>query len=90
MQGLARQVFHGDVGDPFVFTELVDGDDVAVAQRGRGGRLAPEARQQMRVRVTGQHLDSHEAVYGRIQGAEDLAAAAPAQFFLNLVFPDLL
>jgi hypothetical protein len=73
--GLAFQQLHDRVGQAVLCAEVVDGEDVGVAQRSHGARLAQESRGRIGVRDERprEHLHRHVAPEARIVGAVDLA-----------------
>jgi hypothetical protein len=84
---LPADVIHHKVGDGAVVRDGVDGDDVLVADGGRGLGLPDEAppggvagRQ-----VRGRHLDGHDPAQLFVEGAEDDAHAAPSQHLPDVI-----
>ena len=77
----ALQELHHDEGTPVLLTELVDGADVRVRERGSKARFALEARQPGGVGVVflAQELDRHLAIETEIFRAIDDTHAALAE-----------
>ena len=77
----ARDELHGDVVEPGVGADLVDGQDVGMVERGRGLRLAQEpARSRGFARLLGAHdLEGSQAAQPRVPGLVDDTHAALAE-----------
>ena len=86
----ALDELHRDVGLAAVLAQVVDGDDVAVAQPSRRLRLAQEPRLELRrLRQARDHgLERDLAVDHRVVGLVDRTHAAAAQHLLHLVLAD--
>jgi hypothetical protein len=76
VQRRALQKLHDDKGRPVLLADLVDGDDVGVAEPGGGQRLAAEAGHELGVgQVRGvERLDRHAAVQRRVMSLNELEA----------------
>ncbi len=86
--GLATNQFHGDEVRVVHATELVNGDDVRVIERGRGTGFQLKAGQGFRLRmaiVQRDCLDGHFTAQARVPGAINLAHAAGAELFEDFV-----
>ena len=69
VQRLARNVLHGDVRPAILISDIVDGDDVRVAQPAGGARLAGEPFARVLVfEISPKHLDGDEPVDRRVEG----------------------
>jgi hypothetical protein len=90
-QRQAADVLHHQVGLPVCLLDDVDGDDVVVADGGRGPGLAGEAvpGRGAAGQGRGEHLDGHHPVEGGVESLVDDAQGAPAQLGLHLVMPEL-
>src|SRR5262249_20958331 len=83
---------HDDVGAAFGLAYLVDGHDVGVLEGGSGARLLLEADQPPRVRgvAGGQELHGDAPAQAQVARPEDLAHAAGAEAFQDLVVVEAL
>ena len=81
-----------DVRNPLVTPDVVDGDDVRVAQRAGRSRLHLEAALPVLVPgpLLGQPLDRHVARQPRVTGTVDVAHSAAADRRHDLVGPEPL
>ena len=90
LQRLALQVFLHDESHPrVVLANVVDGGDVRMVETRRGAGLALEPHHAVRIdgELGRQDLDRHLPVEARVMGQPDLAHAALAELFENLVRP---
>ena len=80
------------INEPNHLAHLVDGDDVGMAQFGRGLRLAAEAMGKggLPGEMRGQHFECYHAVEVGIAGFVDDGKATMADFLDDFVFVDLL
>jgi hypothetical protein len=87
LERLAGDILHDQVGQAVVLVDAVDGDDMVVADRSRGLRLAREAPPGCGAAShrCGHDLDRHQPVQGRVERLEDDAHAALADHLLHLV-----
>ena len=87
-QVLALKQFHDEVGRTFVLAEIVNDNDILVAQFAGGRRLVAEAREHFGFAGCGQGLDGNEPAHSGIVRAEHLAEAATPQLHLNFIPAD--
>ena len=85
-------VLHDEEVHAVLGVEVEDGRDARVREAGQDVRLAPEALARGRVpeRAAQKHLDRDVAVEVQVAGAIDLAHAACAERFQDLVVGELL
>jgi hypothetical protein len=86
VQGDAGDELHHQVGDPALFVDSVDGDDVIVSHRRSGLGLTSETAASGAAggELGRQHLDRVDPIQFRVAGLEDDAHAAPAEHLQNL------
>jgi hypothetical protein len=86
----ALHVLHGDVGLPRVLADVVDGDDVGMAEAAGGLGFAQEPHAVLRgVRgAQGQRLHGHPAVEPRVPRQVHGAHAAATEDAFDHVLPD--
>ena len=86
----ALEPLHGDIAGALVLEELVDGDDIRMAERPGQPRLAEEALDAARIGGVkrGELLERHVAVEVGLPGQVDERHAAPADLTEQLVAPD--
>ena len=86
LEARAFDQLHDEVGHVAVFADVVDGDNVRVAEGGRGAGLAEEALAGVAdLEVGAEDLDRNRALEVRIPGAEDDAHAAAADLLVEAV-----
>src|SRR5579862_1790594 len=78
---------HGDEGMAVLLTDVVNGADVGMIQRGGGLRFALEAGERLGVprEFVGKELEGHEATEAGVLGLVDHAHSAVPKFFKNAV-----
>lgn len=83
LQRTPLDIFHGDEQQVARYIDLVDGDNVGVAQSGRGLGFLYEARLPFRNGrgLLRKHLDGDQTVQAVVTGFVDRAHASFAQFF---------
>ena len=89
IEGPPLHVFHDEIQDALALLHGIDGDDVRMAERGGGARLALEPLHHPLSHVEQggrQHLDRHLAVEGEVVGQVDRGHPAAPQLCENLVF----
>ena len=90
VQRLARDVLHGDVRAAVLVADVVNGDDVGVAQASRRPGLSRESVAGVLVlEIRAKHLDGDEPVNGGIEGQIEDTHAALADAVSNLIPTDL-
>ncbi len=89
LQIAALQVLHGDVDVTLVDTDVVNGDDVAVAQGREDSALVQEALGPLPGLGLLQHLERHLTLQGFLHGAEHHRHAAGAHVGIDLVAWDI-
>src|SRR5262249_8718550 len=88
---LAAHVLHGDERKAVLFTDVVDRDDVRMAQASGGARLARKPIAELcRVEILLEHLDGHGATDARIPRTVERARAALGEEVEDFVAPDFL
>jgi hypothetical protein len=77
-------MLHDQKGYIALLSELVDRDDIFVAQVARSGSFVFEAIEQTRILGRSQDLDSDDTVHDRIEGAIHLPESTASDFGLDL------
>jgi len=87
VQRPAAEPLHHEDAQPFVLDEVVDRDDVGVAERRQQPRLVDEAAAHDDVvgQVRRQHLHGHPPAQLAMLGGEHHAGRAPAQLLTELI-----
>ena len=90
LQGLAVEELHGDEGLAVGLTDIVNGADIGVIERGGGLGLALKPGQSLRVfgDFIGQELQRHKTPQAGILGFVHHAHAAAAQLFEDSIMRD--
>src|SRR4029077_7776614 len=92
----ALEILHRDVGEPTLFADIIDGDDVRMVEPAGGFRLAKETRSGFHelglAEFTGERngLDRNHAVNGRIAPQVDDSHRAASDLALELVTAEAL
>jgi hypothetical protein len=83
----AVERFHGDEGAAIVFTNVVDGADIGMAQRACGAGFAFEAfeRSWIACEIFGEKFEGDEATEASVFGFVNNAHATAAEFFDDAV-----
>src|SRR5208282_4035688 len=81
---------HGNKGLPVLLTDVVDGADVGVVERGRGLRFALKTRQRLGIasNLIGKELQGYETVQPNVLALIDHAHTAAAEFLDDAVMRD--
>ena len=87
LQRLALKQFHGDEGTTFEFSDIVNGADVRMIERGCSARFAAESldRQSVLGNIVRKEFQRDTPAEPRVFGLIDNAHSAAAEFFLNVV-----
>jgi len=92
LQRIALEQLHHHEVQPVLHVEVVDLDDVGVAEGGHGACLPAETRQEFLLlhQVGAQHLDRHVPVELRVVGLVDLGHPAATERLEDAVFAERL
>ena len=90
LQRLALKQLHGDKRTPFEFSDVVNGANARMIQRGCGARFAPEPFDRLRVlgNVFGKKFQRNVPAEPRVFGFIDDAHASAADFFEDGIMGD--
>ena len=85
----AGDVFHGDVFAPLLLADVVNADDIVVAQAAGGARFLAEAAHGLHVarEVLGQDLEGHDLIQFVVVRAVNDAHCAASDFLEQLIAP---
>jgi hypothetical protein len=86
-EGEAFEVLHDDKVGAVVVTDVVDDDDIGMAELGSRAGLSLEALDELLVEgeLGREDLDGHVAIEGRLEGAVDHGHAPTSQLFDDLI-----
>ena len=90
LQRLALQQLHGDERAAFEFSNIVNGADVGMIERGCSARLAAEPFDRLRIvgNVVRKEFQRDAPAEARVLGLVDHAHSPAAQFFQDVVVGD--
>ena len=86
----AVEKFHGDEGAAVIFTDVVDGADIRVIERGGGAGFTLEPIERLGIvsEIVGKKFESDEAAEASVFSFVDDAHSAAAEFFDDAVMRD--